>query len=294
MANAKLTRRSTLRTGLGAGALAAIGRSPAQAQAAEVKVALLAPLSGTFARQGLLMKAGGELAVQEINAGGGIEALGGAKMKLMLFDAGDTVEKAKSAAQRMVAEQPDLAGGTGAWLSSFTLGVTEVTERAELPWLTVSYSEVITNRGFRYVFQTSMTADKQSVTAMAEVIDLAKSAGVTVSRMGIVADNTASTVAFLGGIRQTELARHNIRLVLDEIYTPPIADATSMIQRVRSTRPQLLFLAGSNVSDSKLLLDKMNEFGLGKGKSARVRRGRRAVGVRNAQHRRQGATRGTA
>ena len=35
-------------------------------------------------------------------------------------------------------DQPDLVGGTGSWLSSFTLAVTEVTERAQLPWLTLS------------------------------------------------------------------------------------------------------------------------------------------------------------
>ena len=266
MANASFTRRVTLKAGAGAALLAAAGRGPARAQAAEVKVALLAPMSGPWARQGVLMKAGSDLAVEEINAAGGIKALGGAKMRLMVFDAGDSSEKAKNAAQRMVAQEPDLVGGTGAWLSSFTLGVTEVTERAELPWLTESYSEVITNRGFRYVFQTAMTADKQSVTAMTEVTDLAKAAGVTVARMGIVADNTASSIAFLGGIRRTELARLNIKLVMDEIYTPPLADVTSMIQRVRSAKPQLLFLGGSNVSDNKLLLDKMSEYGLGKGR----------------------------
>ena len=51
------------------------------------------------------------------------------------------------AAQRLVAQEPDVVGGTGAWLSSFTLAITEVTERAKLPWLTLSYSDVITERG---------------------------------------------------------------------------------------------------------------------------------------------------
>lgn len=266
MVDARISRRGTMRLGLAAGAAALGSGRAVRAQASEVKVALLVPLSGPWARQGMLMRAGAELAVEEINAAGGVKALGGAKLKLMLFDAGDSSEKAKNAAQRMVAQEPDLVGGTGAWLSSFTLSVTEVTERAELPWLTESYSDAITSRGFRYVFQTAMTAENQSVTTMAEVIDLAKLAGATISRMGIVADNTASTVSFLRGVRQTELAKHNIRLVMDEIYTPPLADVTSMIQRVRSARPQLLFLGASNVSDNKLLLDKMSELGLGRGK----------------------------
>ena len=103
---------------------------------------------------GELERAGAELAIEHINNAGGIKALGGAKMKLVISDAGDNAEKAKNAAQRVLSQEPDLVGGLGAWLSSFTLAVTEVTERAELPWLTLSYSDQITGRGFRYVFQT--------------------------------------------------------------------------------------------------------------------------------------------
>ena len=79
---------------------------------------------------------GGDLAVKHINEQGGIKALGGAKMRLISFDAGDNVEKAKNAAQRLVSSEPDIVAGGGSWLSSFTLAVTEVTERAEMPWLT--------------------------------------------------------------------------------------------------------------------------------------------------------------
>ena len=124
-------------------ALAAVGvgcATPIQAQIAEVKVGLIAPMSGPWARQGELMLKGAQLAIDDNNQAGGIAAMGGAKMKLVVFDAGDTVEKAKNTAQRMVAQEPDLVGASGAWLSSFTLGVTEVTERADLPILTLSYS----------------------------------------------------------------------------------------------------------------------------------------------------------
>ncbi len=257
-------RRAAL--GMGAAGLALGAVRKVRAEPADIKVALLAPISGPWARQGLLMRAGANLAIDDINGAGGIKALGGAKMKLLVYDAGDSAEKAKNAAQRMVADESDLIGGTGAWLSSFTLAVTEVTERAELPWLTLSYSDAITNRGFRYVFQTSLTAEKQSVIGLGEMLELAKSAGVSVTRFGIVADNTASTVSFLQPLRATEIAKDKLNLVVDEIYTPPLADATSLVQRLRSGRPQLLFLGASNVSDNKLLLDKMNEYGMGHGK----------------------------
>ena len=259
----KIGRRHALGLAVAAGAM---GSRLAQAQPAEVKVALLAPLSGPWARQGLLMKAGAELGIEDANADGGIKSLGGAKMKLVVYDAGSSAETTKNAAQRMVAEQPDLVAGTGAWLSSFTLAATEVTERAELPWLTLSFSDAITNRGFRYVFQTTMTAEKQSVEALSELLNIGKLAGVTVTKFGILCDNSASAVNFIKPYQAGELDKRGIQLVMKEIYTAPLADATSMVQRVRSTKPQLLFMGASNVSDNKLLLDKMNEYGLGHGR----------------------------
>src|SRR4051812_30869401 len=168
----KLTRRNTLALGAGAASLGGL-RAHAQAPS-EVKVALLAPMSGPWARQGQLMKLGADMAIDDVNAAGGIKALGGAKMKLVVYDAGDSTEKAKNAAQRMVAQEPELVGGTGAWLSSFTLAVTEVTERAELPWLTLSYADSLTSRGFRYIFQCSPTGDEQAIKVLPVLLELAQ------------------------------------------------------------------------------------------------------------------------
>src|SRR3972149_6708995 len=103
------------------------------------------------------MKKADDMAIVTINRRGGLKFLGGAKLKLSVFDAGDSVERAKNAAQRMVANSPNLVVATGAYLSSFTLAVTEGTERAEWPVITFSYSDLITSRGFKYAFQTSAT-----------------------------------------------------------------------------------------------------------------------------------------
>src|SRR6266436_8302068 len=169
--------KSTRRFIFGTTAFAAIlcASTLVLAQPKEVKVAVAVPLSGAWARSGELFVKGAELAVDHINAAGGIKALGGAKMRLVVADTGDSTEKAKNAAQRLVSQEPDVVGGTGAFVSSFTLAVTEVTERAELPWLTLSYSEVITGRGYHYVFQTSATGDRQSELALPTIMELAQS-----------------------------------------------------------------------------------------------------------------------
>ena len=239
----------------------------ALAQAKEVKVALVVPLSGPWARNGELHLKGAQLAIDEINAAGGIKALGGARMKLVVGDAGDSTEKAKNAMQRIVSQNPDLSGGTGAFVSSFTLAVTEISERAEIPWLTLSYSDQITNRGYKYVFQTSPTASKQSNDALPVVMEVARLAQVaTPKTIGIIMDNTASPVSFTKPMREGGFDKLGLKLVVDETFTPPLSDATSLVQKVRTARPDLLLVLTTNVPDTKLVLEKLNEMGLGKGR----------------------------
>src|SRR5437763_10183958 len=147
------TRRSVT-AGLALGALAAPGLriAPARAQAKSVKMAMIAPLSGPWARQGQLLRQGAEMAIDEINQKGGIQKLGGAKFELVVADAGDSTEKAKNAAQRLLSDQPDLIGGFGSWLSSFTLAVTGVSARAQLPLLTPSHCDAFTSCRFQFLF----------------------------------------------------------------------------------------------------------------------------------------------
>src|ERR1700761_2418431 len=172
MTDLSMTRRAALGVGL-----AALPALRARAQAAkEVKIAMLMPLSGPWARQGILEQMGARMAVDDVNNAGGIKSMGGAKLKLVEYDTQDTAEKAKDGAQRMVAQEPDLVGGFGCWLSTFTLAATEVTERAELPWLTLSYSDLITGRGYKYIFQSSPTNDVQAEAIVPMVVEMAEKA----------------------------------------------------------------------------------------------------------------------
>ncbi len=261
--------------GIAAGAL--FGAS-VQAQApapAPVKIAAIVPLSGPWAKQGRVMEIAARVAVEHINRDGGIKSLGGAPLELVVFDTGDSVERSKNAAQRMVAEHPDLVGATGAYLSSFTLAVSEVTERAELPLLTLSYSDLLTSRGFKYIFQSSADGVRLAEESMPVLLDLAASQGAKrPTRVGIVMDSTAASVAFVKPMKESGLLEKlGLPIVVDETFTPPLANATPLIQRVRATRPDFLFLMPTAISDTALLVQKLNEFGLGRGRLPTVSNG---------------------
>jgi branched-chain amino acid transport system substrate-binding protein len=239
----------------------------AHSQEKEVKVALIAPISGAMARAGDLMRLGAKLAIEDINAQGGIKALGGARMQLVVEDAGNTVEAAKNAAQRLVANQPDVVAGTGAWSSSLTLAVTEVTERAGLPWVTLSYADQITARGFKYIVQTVPVASVLAGSSMPAVIDMAeKATGKKPTTVAIISDSTAASQAFVKPLREGGFQKLGLKIVVDEVYTSPLTDATTMVQKLRATRPDFLLYYSLQFPDAKLVLSKIGEFGLGQGR----------------------------
>ncbi len=236
--------------------------SAAMAQEAEpVQIGLIAPVSGIYARPGQVMKMGAEMGVEDVNAAGGIACLDGAPLELVVIDSGDSVEKATNAAQRMVADYPDLVGATGSYLSSFTLAVTEVTERANLPVLTLSYSDLITERGYGNVFQTSATAGAQAEIALPIIMDLAEEqTGTRPKTVAVITDNTAASLSSVERMKNGLLDDVGLELVSEEVFTPPLSDATSLIQTIRSRRPDLLFFLPTVISDANLILEKMQEF----------------------------------
>lgn len=253
---------------LAASALLAPAFTPsAQAQQQTVKVALVAPISGAMARAGDLMRIGAQLAIEDINAQGGIKALGGAKMQLVIEDAGNTVETAKNAAQRLVANQPDVIAGTGAWSSSLTLAITEVTERAGLPWVTLSYADQITDRGFKYVVQTVPVASVLANESIPTVLAMAeKATGKKPTSVAIISDSTAASQAFVKPLREGGFQKLGVKVVVDEVYTSPLTDATTMVQKLRASKPDFLLFYSLQFPDAKLVLSKMGEFGLGQGR----------------------------
>jgi branched-chain amino acid transport system substrate-binding protein len=84
--------------------------------------------------------------------------------------------------------------------------------------------------------------------------------------VAMLMDNTATSVATAKALKEKIFAQEGLQLVVEEVWTPPLSDATPLIQKVRSARPDLLLFMPNAISDAKLGLEKINEFGLGQGK----------------------------
>src|SRR5215467_8666363 len=127
-----LTRRRAM-----AGATAALIMAPfvtrhGFTQSSAVNIGVIQPLSGANAQFGINCRNGIEFVADAINAAGGIKALGGAKINLVVSDATSNPTIASTAAQRLIT-QNKVTAILGAFASSLTLAISEVTARADIP-----------------------------------------------------------------------------------------------------------------------------------------------------------------
>jgi len=148
-------RRFLATTALGAAAAASGSLAiPAvlRAQGAGVKLGLLHPVTGALSYSGQQGRIGATMAVDEINAAGGIKALGGAKIDPMLGDAQSTPDGGTAEVEKMnAAEVPCIIGG---YASSICLAVSQAAARYDLPYVVdVGVADSIVTRGLKNTFR---------------------------------------------------------------------------------------------------------------------------------------------
>ena len=219
-------------------------------QAKAVNIGVILPLSGANAQFGINSKQGIELLVDEINATGGLKGLGGAKINLVVADSTSTPTTAATVAQRMIAEN-DCCAILGAFASSLTLAISEVTERRGVPLMTMSYSDQLTSRGFKSVFQVT---SKGSVIGKAQFDYATQLAGGPgkVNKVAILYEDTAFGTSTASGLRAAAKAA-NVEVVMDEAYPLGITDITPLINKLRASKAQIIFPV-SYLNDSLLIV----------------------------------------
>src|SRR5215471_6998588 len=119
-------RRFLQSTALGAAATTAgLLRAPAvlRAQGAAIKIGVLHPVSGALSYSGQQGRIGATIAIDELNAAGGIKALGGAKIEPILGDAQSTPEGGNAEVEKMNAAA--VAAVVGGYSSSICLAASQ-------------------------------------------------------------------------------------------------------------------------------------------------------------------------
>jgi branched-chain amino acid transport system substrate-binding protein len=223
-----------------------------------IKIGNIEPLSGPSASVGLQGKQAREMAVEEINAGGGIKALGGAKLELIYADSESKPEKGVAEAERLInTEKVHLL--TGCWNSAVTYPTSAVAERYGIPFVVpVSVADKITEQGFKTVFRIAAKDSWWVRDQFAFLKDMEAEFGAPVKRLAFVYENGDWGKGMAGQWKSTATAG-GYEVVLDEPYPSTSTDLSPVVQKIKRARPDVLLLV-SNAADAILLTNTLAEY----------------------------------
>ncbi len=159
-------------------------------------------------------------------------------------------------AQRLLT-QNDVVAIIGAFASSLTIAISEVTERRGVPLLTMSFSDQITGRGFENIFQAVAKASVLGRAQFEGTVAIAAAAGQKLERIAIMYEDTAYGTSQAKGLRDSATAA-GVQIVMDDAYPLGITDVTPLINKLRASNAQAVFPV-SYLNDSLQIIRSMRQ-----------------------------------
>ncbi|WP_345461743.1 branched-chain amino acid ABC transporter substrate-binding protein [Actinoallomurus oryzae] len=192
------------------------------------------PLSGSSAEIGPYMKNGAQLAVDEINAKGGVL---GRKLELRAEDDACDPKTAVAAANKLVAA--GVAASVGGYCSGATLPTLPVFDRAKIPMvIPAANSTELVEQKLKHVFLVNGTGDQQAASAMAWVTKIgAKKVALLDDNTSYSKDIAVRTAAELdkpGGPDKASL----------DAVTPGESDYSANVTNVLKNNPDFIYWTG--------------------------------------------------
>lgn len=208
------------------------GSNSGTADGEPIKVGLFGPMSGTNAAVGISQEEGVMMAVDEINAAGGIN---GRPIEIISEDDENDATTAVSVVNKLI-NSDEVVALIGSVNSSVTLAAMEVTQDAQIPHLTaISSGAAITTSGYEYIVR-GQASDLLQAEA---VVNYAIDAGY--ERIGLMYQNDD----YGGGARDVILeimAEKGLELAADEAFEATAADVTPQLQNVKAANCDCLIM----------------------------------------------------
>src|ERR671937_555877 len=243
--SAQVTRRRLLKTTAVSAAAAATGliNAPAllRAEGAAVKLGVLHPVSGALSYSGQQGRLGATIAIEEINAAGGIKALGGAKIEAVLGDAQSTPEGGNAEVEKMnVGRVTAIVGG---YASSICLTASQTAARYDLPYLVdVGVADNIVTRGLKNTCRFGPGFGVIAKTALDNLVTINEAAGKPAKTVLIVHEDSLFGSG-LAKLLNTQLPERGFQ-VLDTIPHPtPTRDFNNVVLKIKAQNPDLVIPA---------------------------------------------------
>jgi branched-chain amino acid transport system substrate-binding protein len=229
--------------------------SPAQSEDT-IKIGVLEPFTGPWAKNGNESYVAMEIARDMINERGGVN---GRKIAYIRGDAPDP-SAGKTEAERIIT-QNDVKLITGTYASPLGISISAEAERhGVIHWETIASADIITKRGFKHVFQVGPAASRYGKAAIDFTRDeLASRLGKKFEtlRIALLWENRAFGTAVGIGAR-ARAKELGINLIFDEGYDQFMTDMTPLVQKLKDAKPDVL-IAISFINDTILLHRKAKE-----------------------------------
>lgn len=233
------TRRTVVKLGAAAAATSVIG-APAILRAQEtVKVGIVYPISGDFARFGDSVTEATLMGFEHVNAAGGIASLGGAQIEPVIADIRSDPTVTRTETERLINDH-QLAAITGCYVSGLSMIASEVAERQGMPFVTGSISDQLTNRGFTHLFQVSPKASMFGRAQVEIARQLGQEIGPELNRVGIIFEDTDYGTSTSAGLRATA-EEMGFEIVLFESYPFDIPDAGPLVTSIARSGAEIVF-----------------------------------------------------
>ncbi|MGH9120182.1 MAG: ABC transporter substrate-binding protein [Acidimicrobiales bacterium] len=199
-----------------------------------IRIGALTSLTGPFAAWGVHVQDGMQLAVDEINADGGVD---GRPLELVLIDDQSNADEGTTAMERLVDDDVVAVGGVIS--SDVGLATARIAEELTTPlFLVKAGSDVILTGASRYTFRTCLPAAPMVAGPIAQY---AEAEGLT--RVGAIIADYAWGQAIRGALETEFGALEDVELQI-EVAPVPEQDFTTYLRSLETFGPDLIVATG--------------------------------------------------
>jgi branched-chain amino acid transport system substrate-binding protein len=226
-----VSRRALLQA---AGATVVLGM-PAilRAEPQPVKLGVLQPVTGALANDGDLGRLGAELAIADINAAGGLKALGGAKIAMVFGDNRSNPEASAQEVERLNAE--GIVAIVGGFASGLCMTATQAAARYDLPYMIdCAVANQLTERGLKNTFRFGPNF------SMAVKVALQNLAQLKPAHTVVIVHEDGLFGSGLAKLLQTELPKLGLEVLETIAHPTPARDMSNVVLRIRALQPDLV------------------------------------------------------
>jgi len=229
-----------------------VAQSKAETTAPGARIGIITPITGAHAVFGQAQQRGYAIALEEINAAGGVL---GKPLELDIYDDQSKPDIAVQGASKLI-DRDHVPVVLGAFSSENTLALVPTMTRRQIPFIVPAASaDNIVEQKSPWVFRICAG----SANFAAAVLNFLKSHGAP-KTMAIVYENTNYGESVAGAMREAA-AEGAITIVDEEAYNAGAQSYSPMLQRVKEKKPQVVYFS-AYLLDATTLMHQSRQVGL--------------------------------